>query len=321
MIGGERQLFLRILSRTVAYSSCVFVPGVVVAGAYHHRPLPDLSNGNWGGPSHYTPKPVTKEQKRIRKKPFFSREAKTENEINDQSPESPGTANKSIGLPELFDATIDTGYTVSRFLVINIVNLVINMGMKSNLYNSFRTLKDERYEYLLSSIFSRDENEALITISNHCSTIDDPVLLGGILPASSVASTQFSEKFRWCLCSQEICFKNPIKSSFFGAGKVLPIQRGGGISQPLLHNFALKIALKQWVHIFPEGKIVQSGSLGAKYFGTRSEQEAKRIGRLKWGVGKLIAHSPVPMRIIPLHHVGMEGIVPQKKTGETLYKV
>lgn len=223
MIGGERQLFLRILSRTVAYSSCVFVPGVVVAGAYHHRPLPDLSNGNWGGPSHYTPKPVTKEQKRIRKKPFFSREAKTENEINDQSPESPGTANKSIGLPELFDATIDTGYTVSRFLVINIVNLVINMGMKSNLYNSFRTLKDERYEYLLSSIFSRDENEALITISNHCSTIDDPVLLGGILPASSVASTQFSEKFRWCLCSQEICFKNPIKSSFFGAGKVLPI--------------------------------------------------------------------------------------------------
>ena len=26
------------------------------------------------------------------------------------------------------------------------------------------------------------------------------------------------------------------------------------------------------------------------------------------------------MRVIPFHHVGMEGIVPQKKTGEIIYK-
>lgn len=74
------------------------------------------------------------------------------------------------------------------------------------------------------------------------------------------------------------------------------------------------------MHVFPEGKIVQSGVLGAEYFGTRSEEEAQRIGKLKWGVGKLIAHSPVPIRMIPFHHIGMEGIVPQKGTGETLHK-
>lgn len=65
-------------------------------------------------------------------------------------------------------------------------------------------------------------------------------------------------------------------------------KRGAGISQPLLHAFALKITDCEWVHIFPEGKIVQSGSLGSKYFGTRTKERALEIGKLKWGVGKLI---------------------------------
>ena len=42
------------------------------------------------------------------------------------------------------------------------------------------------------------------------------------------------------------------------------------------------------MHIFPEGKIIQSGMLGANYFGTRSPERANEIGKLKWGVGKLI---------------------------------
>lgn len=44
------------------------------------------------------------------------------------------------------------------------------------------------------------------------------------------------------------------------------------------------------------------------------------IGRLKWGVGKIIAHSPLHIRVVPLHHLGMEGVVPQKVTGEPLLK-
>ena len=32
---------------------------------------------------------------------------------------------------------------------------------------------------------------------------------------------------------------------------------------------------------------------------------------MKWGIGKLIAHSPVPPVIIPFHHMGMEHIMPQ----------
>ena len=33
-----------------------------------------------------------------------------------------------------------------------------------------------------------------------------------------------------------------------------------------------------------------------------------------------IAHSSLPIRLIPFHHVGMEGIVPHKIIGETIFK-
>lgn len=97
-------------------------------------------------------------------------------------------------------------------------------------------------------------------------------------------------------------------------------KRGAGISQPQLYEFGLKIANCEWVNIFPEGKIIQSGSLGRNYFGTRSSERAQQIGTLKWGIGKLIAHSPSKMRVIPYHHLGMECVIPQKKTGELIQK-
>ena len=48
-------------------------------------------------------------------------------------------------------------------------------------------------------------------------------------------------------------------------------------------------AAGEWVHLFPEGKVNQSGKLGADGWGVRSEDESERVGgRLKWGVGKII---------------------------------
>ena len=42
------------------------------------------------------------------------------------------------------------------------------------------------------------------------------------------------------------------------------------------------------------------------------------IGKLKWGVGKLIAHAPVTPKVIPFAHRGMEKLLPQDEiTGKT----
>ena len=55
--------------------------------------------------------------------------------------------------------------------------------------------------------------------------------------------------------------------------------------------------------MFPEGKIFESGKLGAEYLNERGAGDASSIRRLKWGVGKLVAHCPVRMVVLPFHHV------------------
>jgi monolysocardiolipin acyltransferase len=42
----------------------------------------------------------------------------------------------------------------------------------------------------------------------------------------------------------------------------------------------------------------------------RAGVRRRELGRLKWGVGKLIAHAPVTPVVIPLYHTGMQSVVP-----------
>jgi len=43
------------------------------------------------------------------------------------------------------------------------------------------------------------------------------------------------------------------------------------------------------------------------------------IGKLKWGVGKLIAHAPITPRVIPFAHCGMERLLPQDSVSGKTY--
>jgi len=212
-MSGTRRLY-NAVAKAGWYTSCASVPLVSLAGAFYYRPLPDLESEDWGGPSHYAPKTVTPNQKEKRENPLFCKEAVVERHLRGE------TEQISDDIIEKF---LKYGYSVSRYVVLNVINLVINVGMNSNLYNTFRLIKDDRYEYLLSSIHKRNKGEALLTVSNHCSTIDDPTLFGAFLPTYMTYSPFHYDKIRWTLCSQEICFKNDFVGSLFGAGKVLPI--------------------------------------------------------------------------------------------------
>ena len=64
----------------------------------------------------------------------------------------------------------------------------------------------------------------------------------------------------------------PAFRQFFLNGKTLPIERGEGLQQPIMATAARRVAMGDWLHIFPEGRVNYSGRLGA----------------CKWGVGKLI---------------------------------
>ncbi|CAM9446285.1 unnamed protein product [Chrysoparadoxa australica] len=162
---------------------------------------------------------------------------------------------------------------------------------------------DQHHKYLVSRVLYRHRGQPLLTVSNHASTLDDPTLFSALMPLKYAIRPKF---MRWTVCSEEICFENAAVSSFFGAGKVLPIARGAGIQQLLLMDYTRRLVSGEWCHLFPEGRTVQTGKVGARG-GTRG----KAIGSLKWGVGKVVAHSPPDLEIIPFFHSGMQNVVPE----------
>lgn len=86
------------------------------------------------------------------------------------------------------------------------------------------------------------------------------------------------------------------KSYFFVFGKTIPTMRGGGIYQPGVDFSIHRLNKGDWIHIYPEAKVVQ-------------DQGGKMI-RFKWGVGRIIMdmdHEPI---VIPIWHKGMDKAKP-----------
>lgn len=165
---------------------------------------------------------------------------------------------------------------------------------------------DENYHNFLEKTLTRDPDVAIITVANHRSMFDDPSILSSLLPYHMNIQPKY---LRWNVCAQEFCFSDKLPAlihAYIGAGKTLPIWRGGGIDQPLLHDFSRHVVMGQWLHIFPEAGVWQRTTLGGRSNGRESE-----LGKLKWGIGKLIAHAPKRPILIPFFHTGMETVIPQ----------
>lgn len=62
---------------------------------------------------------------------------------------------------------------------------------------------------------------------------------------------------RWSMCSEELCFFNPAVGAFMGAGRVLPVKRGGSVFQKVLVDYQQAMDRGEWAHIFPEGRVWQ----------------------------------------------------------------
>lgn len=55
-----------------------------------------------------------------------------------------------------------------------------------------------------------------------------------------------------------------------------------------------------WLHIYPEGRVNADG-------------QTKALLPLKWGVGRLVVESPVVPIVVPIYHLGMDKVLPNKK--------
>ncbi|KAI3668927.1 hypothetical protein L6452_40144 [Arctium lappa] len=145
---------------------------------------------------------------------------------------------------------------------------------------------------LLRLVRSRPPGVPLITVSNHMSTLDDPVMWGFKGFPTCDANLQ-----RWVLAAEDICFKNSVLSYFFRLGKCIPITRGGGIYQEHMSEALDRLSDGEWLHTFPQGKVYQ---------------EDEPIRRLKWGTASLIARAPVTPIVLPIIHHGFEKVMPEK---------
>ncbi|KAF2857292.1 hypothetical protein K470DRAFT_253562 [Piedraia hortae CBS 480.64] len=82
---------------------------------------------------------------------------------------------------------------------------------------------------------SADRRRGLLTVSNHVSVLDDP-LIWGVLPYRYMVHP---DNMRWSLASHDICFRNRVFNVFFSLGNTLPTHRiahspHGGLFQPTM---------------------------------------------------------------------------------------
>ncbi|KAI9222118.1 acyltransferase-domain-containing protein [Blastocladiella britannica] len=165
------------------------------------------------------------------------------------------------------------------------------VGASACLFLRMTKLRVENVDTLHRAVLDRPPDVPLITVANHISTLDDPVLWG--LLKTSVFTTQI-DKLRWILGAQEICFQNDPLSVFFTCGKTIPIIRGRGVYQASMDFAVQRLDEGKWIHIYPEGKVHQDGTMLP----------------FRWGVGRLIMDSVRPPILLPIYHRGMSKIHP-----------
>ena len=147
----------------------------------------------------------------------------------------------------------------------------------------------------------RDPTVGLLTVANHGSVIDDPVLVSAITPRDVLTNPR---QMRTVLCAAEICFGNFLTSAYFALGKALPVVRGGGTRQASLQTCADVLASGSWVHVFPEGKVVQDVPLDLIRHGA---------GRIAVDAAHREGRSADNIVLIPFYHRGMQAVKPKGK--------
>ncbi|XP_065911592.1 tafazzin-like [Dysidea avara] len=160
-------------------------------------------------------------------------------------------------------------------------------------------IQQKNTDRITHAIYDRPKGTPLITVSNHSSCIDDP-LLWGMVPIRR----NFINHVRWIPGAKEILYKNFLLSYFFSRSQTIPVVRGDGVYQKAVDYCITHLNEGGWVHFFPEGKVNLTDT----------------TMRLKWGVGRLIADMRRNPIVLPFWHSGMESILPDKTYVPRLFK-
>ncbi|KAF2198046.1 hypothetical protein GQ43DRAFT_443694 [Delitschia confertaspora ATCC 74209] len=191
----------------------------------------------------------------------------------------------------------------------------------------------------------------LITVSNHVSVLDDP-LIWGVLPFSLF---QNPDNMRWSLGSYDLCFQSKALSTFFTLGQVLPTHRiqhspFGGLFQPTITQAIRLLSKGPFLHSndppTPPNRSLASPDISDPFssphmtFSTngtdtfpapsaylsrrhawvhifpegRVHQEKEKTMRyFKWGVSRLILESEPCPDVVPMFISGPQDIMNEER--------
>ncbi|KAF7331787.1 Tafazzin family protein [Mycena kentingensis (nom. inval.)] len=175
--------------------------------------------------------------------------------------------------------------------------LTIHLTCKAAL-NTIASCSLHGLPHLQAALQSR--TTGLLTLSNHISTLDDP-LAWGALPTKYFLSSRTT---RWTLGASDVMFTNPLFSAFFRRGQVIETFRGAGIHQAAVDSAIQKLNERNWVHFFSEGKINQSDTYPVV-------DGLARLPRFKWGVGRVLMESSALPTILPMWITGFDQVMPE----------
>lgn len=153
-------------------------------------------------------------------------------------------------------------------------------------------------ETLLEHLFSTSR-QPIITVSNHLSTVDDPLMWAGMLSMQQITALLDRDRMRHVGAAKELVFSNPLYAWFFGHGQSIPLVRGAGIFQPGMAACLAVLNARGWLHFFPEGRVIPP-----------AQRAGCEIARLKWGVARLIMESAQSPMVIPVMLQGFDRLKP-----------
>ncbi|XP_006459960.1 hypothetical protein AGABI2DRAFT_142336 [Agaricus bisporus var. bisporus H97] len=192
---------------------------------------------------------------------------------------------------------------------------LVGLSSKALVHSGFASVAVHGLSTLTAALDSpaRDQGQGIITVANHISTLDDP-LMWSVLPAHYYLSPRTT---RWALGASEIMFTNPwviwilissqgrFFSTFFRLGQTIETFRGKGIAQPAVDLAIEKLNTGGWVHLYGEGKVNQSNTYQVNDNGQLC------LKRFKWGVGRIVMESKKPPVIIPTWITGFDKLMPE----------
>ncbi|KAH0354496.1 hypothetical protein KCU81_g1443, partial [Aureobasidium melanogenum] len=209
-------------------------------------------------------------------------------------------------------------------------------------YDNFMRLMDEREDV-------NGRTKGLITVSNHTSVMDDPIMWG-ILPYSYHWNPN---NVRWGLASHDLAFQNKFTSLFFSLGNTLPMHRlahspHGGLFQPTMTQ-AIRLLSKgpfDAPTATPASHSLRSPDLTDPFSGAHltystdghdtfpapsayasrrhawvhifpegrvHQKEDKTMRYFKWGVSRLILESEPAPDLVPIFIEGFDSVMHESR--------